>query len=189
VERQLELRAKVVLIKFADGMVHDSISGLLTGLRMGGFVSTMKDIVNGLMGRVLSDPGAFGIEKVEDIASLVQLHLEIFKSLLQSEEGTKISREESAALCEVLIGTSPLSCTPLTLRNTQSIEQVYSQTRINYPVHLRRQTRPAPLINHRSLQRHKEGHHRNYHSPADAGQRHPEHYPRIRRDTVDLISM
>jgi hypothetical protein len=61
------------------------------------------------MGRVLSDPGAFGIEEVEDIASLVQLHLEIFKSLLQSEEGSKISKEESTALSEVLIGTSPLS--------------------------------------------------------------------------------
>ena len=111
VERQLELYAKFVLMKFADGMVQDSYS--LEGLRLKYFVPTMKDLVDGNLHPAFSDPTAFGTEEIESMASLLILHLEILKTILQPDNNPNVSSKASSSLTQVLIGTPPFLSTLL----------------------------------------------------------------------------
>jgi hypothetical protein len=107
VEEQLELRAKVVLMKFADGMIHDSMVDL-KGLRLEYFISTMREVVQEKVSMIFVGSSTFTLEEVGDIASLAQLHLEIFKTILHSGNSLRLSSIEGSPLTAVLIGISPL---------------------------------------------------------------------------------
>lgn len=160
IERQLELRGRLVLMKLADGMINDSILDL-KGLRIECFVSTMKDLIDEKVQAALSTASTFNTEEVEGIASLLQLHLEIFKTLFQPDHNPNISSKESISLTGLLTGIPPIP-TKLTSRIPGSFSQIYSSTRLNLSYPLRHNYRVTPLVNHRSLQRHQEGHHRSH---------------------------
>jgi len=109
VERQLELDAKLVLMKLVDGMIHNSSGVDVKGLRLEYFISTMRNLIHDMLQPAFSDPTAYNMVEMEDIASLLILHLEIFKTTLQPDHDQKISQKESSSLIEVLIGTSSTS--------------------------------------------------------------------------------
>lgn len=103
VEEQLELRAKIVLMKFADGMVHNSILDL-KGLRLEYSISTMREVIQEKVSIIFLRRNTFNFEEVGDIASLAQLHLEIYKTILHPANSFCYSSTEYSALTEVLIG-------------------------------------------------------------------------------------
>lgn len=103
VEAQLELRAKVVLMKFADGMIHNSMADL-KGLRLVYFISTMREVVQEKVRVVFAGWNTFNFQEAVDIATLAQLHLEIYKTILHPANRVHLSSTESSSLTEVLIG-------------------------------------------------------------------------------------
>ena len=102
-EAQLELRAKVVLMKFADGMIHNSMAGL-KGLRLVYSISTMKEVIQEKVRMVFAGSNTFNLQQAGDIVTLAQLHLEIFKTILHPAKSLHLSSTESSSLTEVLIG-------------------------------------------------------------------------------------
>jgi hypothetical protein len=91
--------AQLVLLKFADGMVH---TGNIDPSLVPGCIPIMQELVKIRVPRFFNAPEAFGEGPIQGLTSATRLLLDIFRApFVPPQSGTK----SYADLSEILIGT------------------------------------------------------------------------------------
>jgi len=99
--------AQLVLLKFADGMLH---AGDVEYLDLSHFVAIMNGLVKVKVPRLFYEPVAFNDAQIQCLASSIRLLLDAFRTGL-SDQGEPVEPPSStvnASLADVLIGTKSL---------------------------------------------------------------------------------
>lgn len=94
--------AQLVLIKFADGMMHEESKLELEGLRLKYFLPTMTELEVSVS-RLFANPDSVGMAELQDIASSIRLHLDIFEACLDTAKD-QLSSTDCSQLAELLVG-------------------------------------------------------------------------------------
>jgi hypothetical protein len=95
--------AQLVLLKFADGMIHEGDAKDLEGLNLGYFISTMTDLVKVMAAPLFVEPDSFSMEEISGITSSIRLHLDIFELGLNTSTNP-LTAADSSKLAETLVG-------------------------------------------------------------------------------------
>lgn len=94
--------AQLVLIKFADGMIHEESTPTLEGLNLKYFILMMMDLCNSA-GRLFETPDSLNMPEIQDISSSIRLHLDIFETCLDTTNNP-LSLTDTTQVAEILIG-------------------------------------------------------------------------------------
>ena len=103
-DRFLASDAQLVLLTFADGMIH---ARDVTYLDLNHFVEIMKGLVKVRVPRLLHEPEAFSDAQIQCLASSIRLLLDVFRTGI-SDEGEHFefrTSTDNSSLADVLIGT------------------------------------------------------------------------------------
>ena len=99
----------LILLKFADGMIHEDQGQNLKGLELHQFVHTMQDLVNIKAQPLFMHPDSFSIAEAQCVASTIRLHLDIFNFGLDDSLHSKRQRlfgpNFASELASILVST------------------------------------------------------------------------------------
>jgi hypothetical protein len=101
-ENTFKSDARLVLIKFANGMMHEESKLELEGLRLKYFLPTMTELEVSVS-RVFANPNSVDMVELQDIASSIRLHLDIFETCLDTAN-EPLSSTYASQLAELLVG-------------------------------------------------------------------------------------
>lgn len=132
---------QIILLKFAHGMTGQPIMGL----RMSFFNRTLGLVVN-CTKELLKAPLAFLSRNGQNIGDALRLHLDVFKFMLDPQEGLNPPMEDRPVLAKSLVGMPVLS-THTDCRAPRDPDQIYSPTCIIQHGTYSRKPRPCPHCN------------------------------------------
>ena len=95
--------AQLVLLKFADGMIHEGDAKDLEGLNLKYFISTLSDLVRLIVAPLFVEPDSLNMEQISGITSSIRLHLDIFEHGLNTSTNP-LSATDSSQCAEILVG-------------------------------------------------------------------------------------
>lgn len=98
-----KIDAQLILLKFADGMIHESDAKDLEGLNLKYFIFTMTYIVKVMVAPLFVESNSLSMEKISGITSSIRLHLDIFEHGLDTSTNP-LSVSDSSMLAEILVG-------------------------------------------------------------------------------------
>lgn len=94
--------AQLVLMKFADVIIHEESMQEPEGLNINYFIPTMAELEVAVT-RLFADSNSQGMAEIEDITSSIRLHLDIFETRLNTPNN-QLSLTDSSKLTELLVG-------------------------------------------------------------------------------------